>query len=76
VFSVRYRTEAEGSVQHLARNTELAQHGSNPMNEINAWFAASIKKRPTKEVVEQRVNIMAVRHMAGTWLVTQYSAIY
>jgi hypothetical protein len=37
-------------------------------DEINPWFALRIQNVQTKEVVEQRVNIVGARHITVTWL--------
>lgn len=49
----------------------VTEHGkpdsSTPIDEINAWFALTIKNRPMEETVEHRVDIVAVPYMLGTY---------
>jgi hypothetical protein len=43
--------------------------GVTPMDEINFWFTLGIEKRPMKEAVGYRVNIVVACRITGTWLI-------
>jgi len=48
--------------------TERGKPDSNtPIDEINAWFALTIKNRQMEETVEHRVDIVAASYMMGTY---------
>lgn len=61
--TVKLRPEAEETVEHRAykrQNTALPDD-STPIDELNTWFAQTIKKRAIREGVEHRVNMRTPR---------------
>ena len=56
---------AEGTVKHRECNTTSTTDCSTVIRKINSWFTLKIKKRPLKEAVEQRVNIVTVCYVTS-----------
>jgi hypothetical protein len=62
--------EAEEKVEHgKHKYTRTQLYGSSPIDEIKALCSVKKKKRPLKEAVSYRLNIMAAPHLTDRQLV-------
>ena len=59
------RSGTEKTFEHRAYNVTQSD-GSTPINYLNGRFDLRIKKRPIKETMEKRVNIVSLSHGGET----------